>query len=36
MQVHTDESSEHDKDEIQTKEYGGTNRMQDPNFENID
>ncbi len=36
VQVHTDESSEHDKDEMQTKEYGGTHRMQDPNFENIE
>ena len=38
QQVHnqSDESSEHDKDEIQTKEYAGTNRHQDANFEHID
>ena len=31
-----DESSEHEKDDIQTNGYGGTNRMQENNFDNIE
>ena len=34
--LHTDESSVHDKDDVVTNGYNNTNRAHDPHFDNIE